>query len=60
MVWTAAINRSLKTAIKEKDFIITVNTDKDITLEIGLLKERANFFEDVFYLEPIIKQQKTK
>ena len=52
--------KNIKASIKDKDFIITVNTDKDITLEIGLLRERANFFEDVFYLKPIIKQQKEK
>ena len=52
--------KNIKVSIKDKDFIVTVNTEKDITLEIGLLKERANFFEDVFYLKPIIKQQKSK
>ena len=52
--------KDISVNIKEKEFIITVNTDKDITLEMGLLKARANFFEEVFYLKPIIKQQKTK
>ena len=52
--------KDIKVHIKDKEFIITVNTDKDITLEIGLLRERARFFEDVFYLKPVIKQQKEK
>ena len=48
----------LNLEIKDKEFIITVHTDKDITLEKGLLKERANFFEEVFFLKPVIMQQK--
>ena len=52
--------KDIKVHIKDKEFMITVNTDKDITLEIGLLRERARFFEDVFYLKPVIKQQKEK
>lgn len=52
--------KDIKVNIKDREFIITVNTDKDITLEIGLLRERARFFEDVFYLKPVIKKQKEK
>ena len=33
-----------KVAALDKEFMITVHTDKDITLEKGLLRERANFF----------------
>ena len=52
--------KDISVHIKDREFIITVNTNKDITLEIGLLRERARFFEDVFYLKPVIKQQKEK
>lgn len=48
--------RDIQVSVKEKSLIITVNTDEDITLEKGLLKERAKFFEEVYYLRPIIKQ----
>lgn len=48
--------RNIQVDVKDKNLIITVHTDKDITLEKGLLKERANFFEEVFYLKPVIKQ----
>ena len=50
--------KNIKASVKDKEFIITVHTDKDITLEKGLLKERANFFEEVFFLKPVIMQQK--
>ena len=45
----------LHKAFKAKSF-----TDKDITLEKGLLRERAKFFEEVFFLKPVIKQLKEK
>lgn len=48
--------RNIKVSVKDRNLIITVHTDKDITLEKGLLKERAEFFEEVFYLKPVIKQ----
>ena len=52
--------KDIKVSVKDKDFIINVHTNKDITLEKGLLKERANFFEEVFFLKPVIKQQKER
>jgi len=52
--------KHIKAVIKDKDFIINVHTDKDITLEKGLLRERANFFEEVFFLKPVIMQLKEK
>ena len=52
--------KDIKATIKDKDFIVTVHTNKDITLEKGLLRERANFFEEVFFLKPVIKQQKER
>jgi len=52
--------KDIKVSVKDKDFIITVHTNKDITLEKGLLRERANFFEEVFFLKPVIKQQKER
>lgn len=50
--------KNIKATVKDREFIITVHTDKDITLEKGLLKERAKFFEEVFFLKPVIMQQK--
>ena len=48
--------RNIRVKIEERNLIITVHTDEDITLEKGLLKERADFFEEVFYLKPVITQ----
>lgn len=44
--------------ISDNQMIINVNTDEDITLEKGLFKNRADFFEEVFSLRPVIRQKK--
>jgi exopolyphosphatase/guanosine-5'-triphosphate,3'-diphosphate pyrophosphatase len=38
--------------------IITVNTDKDITLERELFGNKAKFFEEVFSIRPIIRRKR--
>ena len=50
--------KDIKIGLKDHDLIITVNTNEDITLEKGLLSERADFFEEVFSVRPVIKQRK--
>lgn len=44
--------------VRESELQIIVHTNEDITLEKGLFKERADFFEEVFSLRPVIKQKK--
>lgn len=51
--------KDVKTVLKDSQLIITVDTDADVTLEKGLFKERADFFEEVFSVCPIIKHKKT-
>ena len=46
------------TVLKDNQLVITVNTPEDITLEKGLFAAKANFFEEVFSVRPIIKQKK--
>ena len=50
--------KDIKIALKNHDLNITVNTNEDITLEKGMLQERADFFEEVFSVRPIIKQKR--
>ncbi len=42
----------------DNQMIINVYTDEDITLEKGLFGNRADFFEEVFSLRPVIRQKK--
>ena len=51
--------KDIKVTLKEHNLSIMVSTDEDITLEQGLLKERADFFEEVYSVRPIIKQKKS-
>ena len=43
---------------QERKMVITVETDEDISLEKGLFGQRADFFEEVFGLRPVIRQKK--
>ncbi|MDE6608680.1 MAG: HD domain-containing protein, partial [Lachnospiraceae bacterium] len=51
--------KDIKTALKDNRLVMTVASDADITLEKGLFKERADFFEEVFSVKPVIKQRKS-
>ena len=50
--------KDIKVALKDHNLVITVNTNEDITLEKGMLGDRADFFEEVFSIRPMIKQRK--
>lgn len=43
---------------QDRRMVITVETGEDISLEKGLFGQRADFFEEVFGLRPVIKQKK--
>lgn len=48
----------LKASLKEKRLVLTVDTQEDITLEKGFFRIREEFFEEVFSVEPVLKQHK--
>lgn len=45
--------------LKEQELVIAVETQADITLEKGLFPPKADFFEEVFHIRPVIRQKKT-
>ncbi|MDE6847401.1 MAG: HD domain-containing protein [Lachnospiraceae bacterium] len=49
--------RNIKTSLKEEQLIITVDASLDITLEKGLFSKRAEFFEEVYSVRPVIRQK---
>ncbi len=51
--------KNVKTALKDGQLIITVDTNDDITLEKGLFGASAMFFEEVYSVRPIIRQKRT-
>ena len=48
---------SIKATVKEKELIITIDTQEDMILEEGLLKEKADFFEEVFSIRPVLRRK---
>lgn len=50
--------KNVKASLSENELLITVETMEDITLEKGLFQEKAEFFEEVYSILPVIKQKK--
>ncbi len=44
---------------KDKELILTTETLEDITLEKGLFEKKADFFEEVYGIRPILKQKRS-
>lgn len=49
----------LKISIRDNELFITTNTLEDITLEKGLFNHKADFFEEVYGIRPILKQKRS-
>lgn len=52
--------KDIKVALKDDRLIITIDTPVDITLEKGLFYRRADFFEEVYSVKPVIQQKKNE
>jgi exopolyphosphatase/guanosine-5'-triphosphate,3'-diphosphate pyrophosphatase len=50
--------KDVKISLRENRLEIIVSTNEDITLEQGLIGPRADFFEEVFSVRPVIKQKR--
>ncbi|MGN0278748.1 MAG: exopolyphosphatase [Lachnospiraceae bacterium] len=50
--------KDVKTTLKDQQLIITVDSSVDITLEKGLFTRRAEFFEEVYSVKPVIRQRR--
>ncbi len=51
--------KDVKTILKDDVLTITVDTKEDITLEKGMFNHRADFFEEVYSVKPVIKQKRS-
>ena len=52
--------KDVKAAVKDRELILTVDNKTDITLEKGLFEDRAQFFEEVFNVRPVIIQKRNR
>lgn len=50
--------KNVKTSLRDNELIITVDTNEDITLEKGLFGARAEFFQEVYNVRPVIRQKR--
>ncbi|MBO5390035.1 MAG: HD domain-containing protein [Lachnospiraceae bacterium] len=49
----------LSVAVKDNQLVITASTYEDIALEAGLFESRADFFERIYGIRPILRQRRT-
>ncbi len=50
--------KNVKMTLKNRELVVHVTTNEDITLEKGFFPEKAAFFEEVFAIRPVIRQRK--
>lgn len=50
--------KDIRTSLQDEALVITIDTPVDITLEKGLFGRRADFFEEVYSVKPVIRQRK--
>lgn len=50
--------RNVSVGLQKDALIITVKTNTDITLEQGLFEHKAQFFEEVYSIKPVIRQRR--
>jgi exopolyphosphatase/guanosine-5'-triphosphate,3'-diphosphate pyrophosphatase len=50
--------QNVRVTVKEKELKIMANTIYDITLEQGMMDNKANFFEHIYGLRPILRQKR--
>ena len=50
--------QGLKAVLKDKELQLMIDSSRDISLELGLLKEKVAFFEEVFGIHLVLKRRR--
>ena len=50
--------KNVRVTLKERELLVVVDTVEDITLEQGLFSHKADFFETIFSIRPVIRQKR--
>jgi exopolyphosphatase/guanosine-5'-triphosphate,3'-diphosphate pyrophosphatase len=45
--------------VKNKQLVITIDTLSDLALERGLFGDKADFFQQVYGIRPVLKQKRS-
>ncbi len=48
--------KKMKVFLKQEELMIQVETQEDISLELALFSQKADFFEEVYGVRPVLKQ----
>jgi exopolyphosphatase/guanosine-5'-triphosphate,3'-diphosphate pyrophosphatase len=51
---------NVRISLRDTSLVITVETSEDISLETGLFPEKADFFQEVFSVRPVIKKKRIR
>lgn len=50
--------KNVSMRVKDKELIITIESNSSLALEKGLFKKNADFFEQIFSIKPVLKENK--
>jgi len=50
--------KNMKAVLKERTLYLTVDSEQDISLELGLLKDKVEFFEEVFGIRLVFRRKR--
>ncbi|HIV33811.1 MAG TPA: HD domain-containing protein [Candidatus Blautia intestinigallinarum] len=51
---------ALRAVIRDDELHVIVDSSKDVSLELGLLKDKLAFFETIFGIRPVIKRKRKR
>ena len=50
--------KNVKAQLKERELLITIETEEDIALEKTLFAAKTAYFESIFGIKPVIKEKR--
>ncbi len=50
--------KNISMSVRNKELVITIEASDSISLEKGMFNNKADFFEEVFAIRPVIKEKR--
>ena len=51
---------NIKVQLQDKELVLVIDTQENLLLEEGLLTQKADFFEEMFNIRPVLRRKKRK
>ena len=48
----------IRTVLKERELSVIVDSPRDLSLELGLLRDKVEFFEEVFGIHLVLRRKR--